>query len=81
MSPLGDIKMVRELETVRSKERLRELRLFSPEDRRLREDFIASFKYLMGGGSYRENRARLSSEVHTEKRKTTYTSRRNGNSI
>lgn len=49
VSPLGDI--VRGLETIRSKQRLRELRLFSPEEGRLRYNFIASFTYLMSGGS------------------------------
>ncbi|KAK4823244.1 hypothetical protein QYF61_000211 [Mycteria americana] len=57
------MKMARVLENLMYKERLSQLDLFSLK-KRLREDFIGVYNYLMGG--YREDRARLFSEKNIE---------------
>lgn len=56
------MKMKRGLE---HEEMLRELNLFSLQKRRLRQDFIAVFDYVMG--DFKGDRARLFLEAHSER--------------
>lgn len=52
------------------KEGLRQLDLFSPEKRRLKEDLITVFNYIRRGD--RGDRTRLFLEMHSEKLKGTH---------
>lgn len=56
-------KTVRAVEHTTSKERLRDLGFFSFKKRKLKQDLIASFDYLI----FMENEARLISEVHSDR--------------
>ena len=53
--------MIQGMEHLSCKDRLKELRLFSLEKRRLQGDLIAAFQYL--NGSYRKEENRLFSRV------------------
>ena len=56
-------KMIRRLDHLPYKDRLRELGLFSLEKRRLRGDLIAAFQYLKG--TYKQERSQLFTRIDT----------------
>jgi len=59
--------MIRGLEHLFYEERLRELGLFSLEERRLRGDFIVAFQYL--NGAYKQEGERLFTRVDSDRTK------------
>lgn len=57
--------MRRGVEQIIYEEMLRDLNLFSFQKRRLKQDFIAVFNYIMG--DFKGDRARLFLEAHSER--------------
>ena len=60
-----NIRMIRGLEYLSYKERLRELGLFSLEERRLRGDLIVAFQYLKG--AYKQEGEQLLTRVDSDR--------------